>query len=363
MGYSAAGRQLGRNAIRVAPLHCNKSLHPLHERADIGQGIQHPTDRTRCTHTQFQFGGTVNIILVSNRFSKPRTVTLSIGQLSLVGSALALVGAMVFGGAYYFVLRHAVEDRNPLLQDMVREAQAHESQQAQWYMRASLNSMAAKLGELQAQVLRLNTLGERLSKAAGMKPQEFQFDRVPGQGGAEPGATSRVMSPTELSMKIEGLAQVLEQQSDRMGVLESAYTRFSAQKQFAPTSPPIAEGFHSSNFGWRIDPFTGLNAFHEGIDFNAKEGTSVTAAAGGVVVFADVHPHYGKMVEIDHGNDLITRYAHASRISVRAGDVVVRGSKIAEVGSTGRSTGPHLHFEVRQRGLALNPSRFLKTPS
>ena len=305
----------------------------------------------------------MNIILVSNRFSKPRTVSISLGQLGLATLGLALLGALAFGGTYYFVLRHAVEDRNPLLQQMVREAQAHESQQAQSYMRASLNSMAAKLGELQAQILRLNTLGERLSKAAGMKPQEFQFDRVPGQGGAEPGPNSRVMSSTELSSRIEDLAQALEQQSDRMGVLESAYTRFSAQKQFVPTSPPVTEGFYSSNFGWRIDPFTGLNAFHEGIDFNAKEGTRITTAAGGVVIFAGVHPHYGKMIEIDHGNDLITRYAHASRIMVKTGDVVVRGSKIAEVGSTGRSTGPHLHFEVRQRGLALNPSRFLKMPS
>jgi murein DD-endopeptidase MepM/ murein hydrolase activator NlpD len=281
----------------------------------------------------------------------------------LIGIAVALLGAVLFGSAYYFVLRHAVEDRNPLLQEMVREAQVHETQRAQSYVRDSLNSMAVKLGELQAHILRLNTVGERLSKAAGMKPQEFQFDRPPGQGGADPGAGGGALSLTDLKSRIEDLANSLEQQSDRMGVLDAAYTRFSAQKQFIPTSLPLPHSYYSSNFGWRIDPFTGLNAFHEGIDFLAKEGTLILAAAGGVVVFADVHPHYGKMIEIDHGNGLLTRYAHASRLLAKVGGVVVRGSKIAEVGSTGRSTGPHLHFEVRQRGLALNPSRFLKSPS
>lgn len=305
----------------------------------------------------------MNIILVSNRFSKTRTVTLTSTQLCVLGLTLALTGAALFGATYYFVLRHAVEDRNPMLQEMVREAQAHESKQAQSYMRDSLNSMAAKLGELQAQIMRLNTVGERLSKAAGMKPQEFQFDRPPGQGGAPSVFGTHIIGPDELKGKIKELDEALELQSDRMGVLESAYARFSAQKQLMPTAFPVEGGFYSSNFGWRIDPFTGLNAFHEGIDFNVKEGTDVHAAAGGVVVFAEIHPHYGMMVEIDHGNELITRYAHASRIVVKPGDVVVRGSKIAEVGSTGRSTGPHLHFEVRQKGLALNPSRFLKAPS
>lgn len=305
----------------------------------------------------------MNIILVSNRFSKPRTLSLSLRQLGVAAVALILFGAVLFGSFYYFVLRHAVEERNPLLTDLVREAQEDESLRAQSYLRASLNSMAAKLGELQAQVLRLNALGERLTKAAGMKPQEFQFDRPPGQGGPDIGASSRPMSMEALNRKIAELAHTLDIQSDRMGVLESTYAHNSAQKQFEPNAMPVSGGYHSSNFGWRIDPFTGLNAFHEGIDFVAREGTPILAAAGGVVIFADVHPHYGKMVEIDHGNELITRYAHASSISVKIGDVVVRGSRIAEVGSTGRSTGPHLHFEVRQRGMAMNPLRYLKMPS
>ena len=127
-----------------------------------------------------------------------------------------------------------------------------------------------------------------------------------------------------------------------------------------PTVKPVDVEWNASSFGWRIDPITGQQALHEGIDFIADVGTPVFAAAGGVVVFAEFHSQYGNMVEIDHGNDFITRYAHASKLLVKVGEVVRRGRKIAEVGSTGRSTGPHLHFEVRYKGIAQNPARFLQ---
>ena len=118
-------------------------------------------------------------------------------------------------------------------------------------------------------------------------------------------------------------------------------------------------GWLSSSFGWRIDPFSGQKSFHEGLDFPSESGTPIVAAASGKVIFADVHPQYGKMVEVDHGNGLVTRYAHASRLFVKEGDFILRGQKIAAVGSTGRATGPHLHFEVRLNGVPQNPGRFL----
>ena len=127
-----------------------------------------------------------------------------------------------------------------------------------------------------------------------------------------------------------------------------------------PSSVPIENGVYTSNFGWRVDPFTGNSAMHEGVDFMAEPGTAIFASAGGVVVYADTHAQYGNMVEIDHGNDIVTRYAHASKLLVKAGQVVRRGDKVAEVGSTGRSTGNHLHFEVRYKGSAQNPVRFLQ---
>jgi murein DD-endopeptidase MepM/ murein hydrolase activator NlpD len=142
-------------------------------------------------------------------------------------------------------------------------------------------------------------------------------------------------------------------------VLEAQLFEQAVKKKLIPTMMPVSAPFNASGFGQRVDPFTGQLAMHEGIDFLADLGSPIVAAAGGVVVFSGIHPQYGYMIDIDHGNDLVTRYAHCSKLLVREGDIVHRGRKIGEVGSTGRSTGPHLHFEVRFRGAAQNPGKFL----
>ena len=147
---------------------------------------------------------------------------------------------------------------------------------------------------------------------------------------------------------------------DLMTVMESRLFDQKIKRMMVPTQQPVVSGNLGSVFGWRIDPFTGRSALHTGLDFPSAPGTPILAAAGGVVVTQEYHGEYGNMVEIDHGKDLTTRYAHASKILVKAGQMVKRGQRIAEVGSTGRSTGPHLHFEVRIRGLAQNPDRFLR---
>jgi len=165
----------------------------------------------------------------------------------------------------------------------------------------------------------------------------------------------------EFSTLLGELSQQIEQRSDQLTVLEALLVNTSANKKFLPTLSPIADGWFSSNFGWRIDPFTGQRSFHEGIDFPSDTGTPVLAAASGKVIYADVHPQYGKMIEIDHGNGLVSRYAHASKLLVKEGDLVVRGQEVARVGTTGRSTGPHLHFEVRLNGVPQNPARFLQS--
>jgi murein DD-endopeptidase MepM/ murein hydrolase activator NlpD len=145
-----------------------------------------------------------------------------------------------------------------------------------------------------------------------------------------------------------------------MGILENRLFDARVKKKLMPTVRPVDVDWNASSFGWRIDPITGQNAMHEGIDFLVDTGTRVHAAAGGMVVVAQFHPQYGYMVEIDHGNDFTTRYAHNSKLLVKAGDLVQRGAIIAESGSTGRSTGPHVHFEVRYKGVAQNPNRFLQ---
>jgi murein DD-endopeptidase MepM/ murein hydrolase activator NlpD len=151
----------------------------------------------------------------------------------------------------------------------------------------------------------------------------------------------------------------VESKSDMLGLLEAQLFEQTVKKKALPTMLPVNAPFNASGFGWRIDPFTGQQAMHEGIDFITDVGTPVVAAAGGVVQFAGFHPQYGLMVDIDHGNELVTRYAHLSRVAVKEGDIVQRGRRIADSGNTGRSTGPHLHFEVRFRGTPQNPARFL----
>ncbi len=306
----------------------------------------------------------MNIIFVSGATARARTLTLdwrhwSAGAVSLL--VLFLSFTLLFN---YVTLRYAASINHPLLQAIVLADQRQEAQKTQEVVESHLNLLAVKLGELQAQMLRLDGLGERLAKLAGLKPQELppmlQPGVVPGRGGPAP-TLHRDLSLEEFSALLADLSRQVEQGSDQLGVLEALLVSDSANRKFLPSLPPIEDGWFSSNFGWRIDPFSGQKSFHEGIDFPSDVGTGIVAAASGKVIFADVHPAYGKMLEIDHGNGLVSRYAHCSSLLVKEGDFVVRGQKVGKVGTTGRSTGPHLHFEVRLNGVPQNPARFLQT--
>jgi murein DD-endopeptidase MepM/ murein hydrolase activator NlpD len=304
----------------------------------------------------------MNIILVSERLARARTITLGLPQLALLGMGL-MVSVVVAAAAMNFLILRVASDFNvPYLQTMLLSAQQEQHDKAQSYLRVNLNAMAVKLGQMQAQLVRLDTLGERLAKLAGFKPQDLVFGELPGRGGAISSLPSQDLSLGDFTRQLDSLTRQLDDRGDKLGILESLFTLDSAKKKLIPTMLPVEGGWYSSNFGWRIDPFSGQRAFHEGIDVMAEQGTTVRAAAGGVVVYSEFHPQYGNMIEIDHGNDLITRYAHASRRIVKVGDVVLRGVKIAEVGRTGRATGTHLHFEVRQRGAPVNPTQFLRLP-
>lgn len=304
----------------------------------------------------------MNIILVSGRFARARTITLGLPHMALAAMAAVVFVIALAAGMNYFLLRVASDLNIPYLQTMLLSAQQEQHEKTQSYLRENLNAMAVRLGQMQAQLVRLDTLGERLAKLAGFKPQELAFTELPARGGAASSLPSHDLSLGDFTRQLDMLTRQLDDRGDKLGVLESLFTVDSAKKKLIPTMLPVEGGWYSSNFGWRIDPFNGQRAFHEGIDVMADQGTVIRAAAGGVVVYSDFHPQYGNMIEIDHGNDLISRYAHASKRMVKVGDVVVRGVKIAEVGKTGRATGAHLHFEVRQRGAPVNPSRFLRLP-
>jgi murein DD-endopeptidase MepM/ murein hydrolase activator NlpD len=302
----------------------------------------------------------VQIILISDRLAKARSVNLSLVHLAGMGllSLALLCGSTA--ALYWFTLRYAAEFRIPVLQRLVLAAQEAEAERGRTFVQQNLNAMAVKLGEMQAQLTRLDALGERLSSLAGFRAQDFRFSEAPGLGGAAP----TLMPPQNLSLpefgeKLALLSRHVENRNDMLGVLEAQLFEAAVKKKLLPTIMPVEAPYQASSFGRRIDPFTGQWAMHEGIDFLADAGSQVVAAAGGVVQFAGFHPQYGLMIDVDHGSDLVTRYAHLSKLFVKEGDVIVRGRRVALSGTTGRSTGPHLHFEVRFRGSAQNPAKFL----
>lgn len=302
----------------------------------------------------------MQIILISDRLAKARSLSLSLPHLVLTAFAAVLLVLAGTAALYWLTLRYASEARIPVLERMLLAANEAEAARGRTFVQQNLNAMAVKLGEMQAQLTRLDALGERLSSVAGLRPQEFRMSEAPGLGGAAPALLPpQNLSLADFSDKLASLARNVETRNDMLGVLEAQLFEQAVKKRLLPTMMPVRAPYNASTFGRRVDPFTGQWAMHEGVDFVAEVGSPIVAAAGGVVVFAGLHPQYGYMVDLDHGNDLVTRYAHSSKLFVKEGDVVQRGHKIAAVGSTGRSTGPHLHFEVRYRGAAQNPTKFL----
>lgn len=294
----------------------------------------------------------MQIILVSRHMKAARTITIMPRHIL---SALAVFFALVLSTSAFFSWL-SVHFRLPLVENLMLSLQQQESKKTQDYISNNLQLMATRLGELQAKVLQLDSLGERVSGLAGDKPAA-RPGTLAGQGGPYVPAP---MTAGELQREIERLASAIDYRSDELAVIESRLLEKRVKSRLLPTTLPVKEATFGSPFGHRNDPLMGLRAMHEGIDFNAETGTPVVAAADGVVLNAEYHAEYGNMVDIDHGDGLTSRYAHMSRLNVKAGTLVKRGQEIGAVGSTGRSTGAHLHFEVRMLGVAQNPALFLK---
>lgn len=301
----------------------------------------------------------MQIILVPNSLGGKKAIALNTLQSGALLAFFITVPVLLASLLYYFTLTHGLAIRIPYVQQLVLNAQQVEAEKNRSYLQGNLNALSVKLGQMQAQLVRLDALGARLAKSTGVKPEEFHFGELPGQGGAESSLPVRELSLSDFKRQLAALSGSLSDRSDKLVVMESLLLQDSLKKRAIPSLAPVST-WHSSNYGWRIDPFTGKQAFHEGVDFMAETGTPVMAAASGIVVYSAYHPQYGNMVEIDHGNGLTSRYAHASALLVKAGEAVLKGQRVALVGSTGRSTGSHLHFEVRQNGAPLNPERYLK---
>jgi len=302
----------------------------------------------------------MNIILISDRFGQAKSLTLTRSHL-LMGLLLLLMMVILLAVTLnHFAGEVADKVNYPILRNVLQNPEAKRNHKIQAHLNKNLDFMAAKVGKMQVQLFRLNELGRRLVDLYGIDPQELSFDQLPGQGGIDREIREQDLSLDELNQTLHSVARSLRDRADKLAVLDSLLLGDRIEQEMLPSAMPLETDWFSSDFGVRIDPFTGKKSFHEGVDFPAKMGTPIKAAAGGVVVFSARHPGYGNMVAIDHGNELVSRYAHASRLLVSVGQVVLKGQKIAEIGSSGRSTGPHLHFEIRHNDIPLNPSRFLK---
>lgn len=309
----------------------------------------------------------MHIILVSDRLATAKSMVLTPRTLAFAAASFA-VFIFVAALALSWV---GVQFRLPFAESLALSVQQQQAQRTEEFVRDNVNVMAVKLGQMQAQLLRLDSLGERISALSGVDaPARVEPGKAPapasgkvpaGQGGPLilP-AMPQTLSPEELRQEVDRLSQLVEQRSDSLAALESQLLDKRVKSIQLPTILPIHVTNIGSGFGWRTDPIAGVQAMHEGIDFIADPGTRVIAAAGGVVLSAEFHPQYGNLIEIDHGNNFVSRYAHLSRLLVRPGQVVKRGQEIAASGNTGRSTGPHLHFEVRYKGVPQNPARFLR---
>ncbi len=307
----------------------------------------------------------MNIILVSDSRTTPRMIDLRqprrrlLAGMMLAGAALTL---MLAGAALTWLLWSPRDQALQQVRALHTQVLAQQADLAEIRRAAQrdVNALAVKLGQLQAQSLRLGALGERLARAGKLEGGEFDFDTSPAVGGPELPLQQARARPREIEAGMRALGLRFDAQQQQLALLERLLLDRKVDAAAQPSGMPVADGFIDSYFGPRTDPFTGGSEFHTGLDIDAPAGTPITAVARGIVSYAGVRGGYGNVVEIDHGNGYMTRYAHAEKLLVHVGEPVRAGQAIALVGSTGRSTGPHVHFEVWHRGKVINPLAFVR---
>jgi len=304
----------------------------------------------------------MNVILLSKRdgrarqldLARPLTLTaLSALVFAFLGSAFAL-GVQLGRGNHARVVVADTTRFGTLLAEQKKQI-ADLKQQVQ----LRVDAMAMRLGEVNAHVIRLDALGKRLTEMADIDSREFNFDRDPPRGGPEVDGEGMSAQIPDLSATLRQLEQRVDLRETQLSALENVILARELHQEIHPEGRPVANGFISSYFGERADPFDGLEAFHKGVDFAGTPGSPVTAVAAGVVTWAGERTGYGKLIEINHGDGFTTRYGHNERTLVTVGQTVKRGERIALMGSTGRSTGPHVHFEVLRNGRQVNPLSYI----
>jgi murein DD-endopeptidase MepM/ murein hydrolase activator NlpD len=325
----------------------------------------------------------MDILITHGGLARSRSLHLRASQIIAVVSLLVVLLVGLSGLVYHFIFIKAAQEGWPVVGQVVGMVMRDEVEQRDRFMRENLDAMARRVGEMQAKLVRLESMGERVSGLAGLKPEDLRAVDSPaasarpvktqaghvgqtgstvvsaaGAGRGGPYRPADSLGFDQLNDLVATLDSEADHHSDVFTLIESRLLERRLQALVVPSIAPV-DGPVGSGFGFRIDPFNGRPALHTGLDYPNNVGTPIHAAAGGVVRAAEAEAAYGMAVEIDHGNGLMTRYAHTSKILVKPGDLIKRGQVIALVGNTGRSTGAHLHFEVLLDGVPQNPQRFL----
>jgi|HigsolmetaAR201D_1030396.scaffolds.fasta_scaffold00280_19 murein DD-endopeptidase MepM/ murein hydrolase activator NlpD len=302
----------------------------------------------------------MNVIVFSKRLGKARQFELGrpMAMTVIIACLAVLLGGTLFLGMQLGRTSDPIEHVGEW--GAALEAQRQEILAAKRELQERLDALATRVGQMNAHVIRLDALGRRLTEMANLDKGEFNFDTPPALGGPEGLVEGAVATAPDLTAMLDELTRQIKDRERQLSVLESLISNRNLSRQIVPGGRPVTQGWISSYFGHRTDPFTGRKVFHRGVDFAGPAGAQVVAVASGVVTYAKDRFGYGKTVEINHGNGYVTRYAHNQRLLVAEGDTVQKGQPIALIGSTGRSTGPHLHFEVLKQGRAVDPMSFVK---
>lgn len=304
----------------------------------------------------------MNVIVFSRRLGRTRQFELGrpLALTVAIAIVVTLLGGVLFAGVQ---LGRSGAILQPVAQasewGRKLEEQRLQVLAAKRDLQERLDALASRVGQMSAHVIRLDALGRRLTEMAKLDKGEFNFDSAPAVGGPESLVEGGVAS-TDISGMLDTLTQQIRDRERQLSVLESLISTRNLSTQLVPGGRPVMHGWISSYFGQRPDPFTGRNAFHRGLDFAGPAGSQVVSVASGVVTFSKDRFGYGRTVEVNHGNGYVTRYAHNQKALVGVGDTVQKGQPIALIGSTGRSTGPHLHFEVLRNGRAVDPMSFVR---
>jgi murein DD-endopeptidase MepM/ murein hydrolase activator NlpD len=305
----------------------------------------------------------MNVIVYSKRHGKARLFELGrpLAMTATIAAITIILGGVLFAGVK--LGRNGFGDEAAAQTGEWSARLAEQAQQvaaARRELQERVDALASRVGQMNAHVIRLDALGRRLTEMANLDKGEFDFDSEPAVGGPEGLIEGAVAVSPDLSAMLDNLTHQIKDRERQLSVLESLISTRNLSRQIVPGGRPVTQGWISSYFGHRADPFTGRNAFHRGLDFAGPSGAQVVAVASGVVTYSKDRFGYGKTVEINHGGGYVTRYAHNQRVLVAVGDTVQKGQAIALIGSTGRSTGPHLHFEVLKQGRAVDPMSFVR---